>query len=279
MSQQVSAMKGKSTCTRSNRTSPRVSFTDNATQNASPITLSFKHQSPLTNNPLVLSFDKVIGKEFNKNLIASLTSKNAVLKEVRDCVIRCDEECLKELNPYLHSNWRGLHVSVGCLCMDEKVAILNALKDALIEDLHATHPGSRVMVCMAQHYWLPYMNRDLLVRATECKPCTAIGKNLKSIILAKQFQAHKPCTVPNQPIQIDFAGPINNEKGHEIFILTCNDIFSKYPSAEIFDNAKAYNVIKFLDSYIQTHGVPRSLRIDQARCLIGNQVKNFCTKK
>ena len=52
----------------------------------------------------------------------------------------------------------------------------------------------------------------------------------------------------------------------------------KYPSAEIFENAKASNVINFLDNYIHTHGVTHSLRIDQARCLIGNQVKNFCTK-
>ena len=63
------------------------------------------------------------------------------------------------------------------------------------------------------------MNRDLLVRAIECKPCTAIGKNLKPTISAKQFQAHKPCI--NQEIQIDFAGPIINEKKNEIYILTC----------------------------------------------------------
>ena len=145
--------------------------------------------------------------------------------------------------------------------MDEKVAIPNALKDALIEDLHAGHPGSWEMVCMAQHCWWPYMNRDLLVRAIECKPCTGIGRKLKSIIPVKQFQEHKLCIVPNQEVQIDFAGPINNEIGHEIYILTCNDRFSKYPSAENFDNANAY-VIKFLDNYIQIHGVPRSLRID-----------------
>ena len=122
------------------------------------------------------------------------------------------------------------------------------------------------------------MNRDLLVKAIECQSCTAIGKKLKSVILAKQFKAHTPCIVPNREIQIDFAGPINNEEEHEIYILTCNDRFSKYPSAEIFENANASNVIKFLDNYIYTHGVPRSLRIDQARCLIGNQGKNFCTK-
>ena len=123
------------------------------------------------------------------------------------------------------------------------------------------------------------MNCDFLVRATECKPCTAIGKNLKSIIPAKQFQAHKPCIVPNQEIQIDFAGTISKAKDHEIYILTCIDRFSKYPSAEIYDNANAFNVIKFLDNYKHIQGVQRSLRIDQARCLIGNRVKNICTKK
>ena len=56
------------------------------------------------------------------------------------------------------------------------------------------------------------------------------------------------------------------------------DGFSEYPSAEIFENVNASNVIKFLDNYIHAHGVPRSLRIDQARCLIGTQVKKFCTK-
>ena len=116
------------------------------------------------------------------------------------------------------------------------------------------------------------------MRAIECNTCTAIGKKLKSIIPAKQFQAHKPCIVPNQEIQINFAGPITNEKDHEFYILTCIDRFSKYPSAEIFDSANASNVNKFLDNYIHIHGVPRSLRIDQASCLIGNQVKIFCTK-
>ena len=163
--------------------------------------------------------------------------------------------------------------------MDEKVTIPNALKDALIEDLHASHPGSWGMVCMAQQCWWPYINRDLLVKAIECKSSTATGKNLKPVIPAKQFKAHTPCIVPNQEIQIDFAGPINNEKEHEIYSLTCIYRFSKYPSAEIIENANASNVIKFLDNYIHTHGVPRSLRIDQARCLIGNQVKKLLYEK
>ena len=30
--------------------------------------------------------------------------------------------------------------------------------------------------------------------------------------------------------------------------------------------------------YIETHGIPRSIRLDQAKCFIGHQVKTFCNK-
>ena len=162
--------------------------------------------------------------------------------------------------------------------MDKKVAILSAMKDVLMEDLHASHQGSWGMVCMAHHCWWPYMNRDLLDSSIECKPCTAIGENLKSIFPAKQFQPHKPCIVPNQDIPIDFAGPINHEKDHEICILVCIDRFSIYPSIENSENTNASNVIKFLYNYIQFYGNPQYLRIDHARCLIGNQLEEFCIK-
>ena len=187
MSRQVSAMKGKSSPRTTTRTSPRVSLTDDTV-------LYMTHQmpsnsnlcTPLTKSSQVLSFDKAIGKVFNENLIASIKSKDAVLKEVRACILRSDEERLKQLNPYLHSYCRDIHVISGCVRMDEKVAIPNALKDALIKNLHASQPGCWEMVCMGQHCWWPYMNSDLLVRAIECKPCTAIGKNLQALLTMKK---------------------------------------------------------------------------------------------
>ena len=152
---QLSAMKGKSISRTSTRTSPRLYFTTDTVQHMPRHSPSiFNTSSPLTDRPQVLSFDKVVGKVFKMNLIASLTGKDAVQKEVRDCIVRSDEEKLKQLTPYLHSYWRDLlywHVSSGCVCMDEKVAIPNPLEEALIEDLHASHPGSWRMVCMAQH--------------------------------------------------------------------------------------------------------------------------------
>ena len=30
--------------------------------------------------------------------------------------------------------------------------------------------------------------------------------------------------------------------------------------------------------YFENHGIPRSIRLDHAKCLVGHQVKNFCYK-
>ena len=30
--------------------------------------------------------------------------------------------------------------------------------------------------------------------------------------------------------------------------------------------------------YIENHGIPQSIRLDQAKCLVGNRVKTFCNK-
>ena len=54
--------------------------------------------TPLTDSPQALLFEKVVGKVFNRKPITSLASKDAVLKELRDCIIRADDEELKKLN-------------------------------------------------------------------------------------------------------------------------------------------------------------------------------------
>ena len=120
------------------------------------------------------------------------------------------------------------------------------------------------------------MHREILNKAAQCKPCTDIGKNLKPVIPASKWKPLLPCTEPNEEIQIDFGGPITNEKDQDIYFLACFDRFSKYPTVEVFDKANGPNVLKFLDDYIQIHGVPRNIRLDQARCLISYKVKNCC---
>ena len=240
--------------------------------------LSSNISTPLTPSPQVPTFDQIFSKIFSKSLIASLTSKDALLKEVRACILINNESCLKALNPYIHSYWRDFQVRSGCVCVDENLAIPNVLREALIEDIHASHPGTWGMICMAMHCWWPYMNRELVVKETERKSRTAVCRNLKSVIPAKHFKTHIPCVEPDQELQIDFGGPIFDEKGAEVYFLTAIDRFSKYPTACIYEKANGPNVLNFLDMYIKNHGIPHSIRLDQAKCLVGNQVKTFCNK-
>ena len=165
----------------------------------------------------------------------------------------------------------------SCVCIDEKVAIPKVLRKALVEDIHASHPGTCVMICMATHCSLPYMNPEIIVEATEGKTCTDIGKNLKSVIPAKQFKPHIPCVEPDQELQIDFGGHFYDEKSNEIYFLASIGQFSKYPTACIYEKVNGPNVIKFLDMCIENHGVLLSIRLDQAN-FFGNQVKTFCNK-
>ena len=221
-------------------------------------------------------FENNLTQLFTKGFLAVLTSKDAVLKEVPNCILKNNPQRCKEVNPYLFSYWRDLHVRSGCVCVDERVAIPHSIQDAVLESLHLTHPGSWGMITLGQNAFWPYMRREILNKAAQCKPCTDIGKNLKPVVPASKWKPLLHCTEPNEEIQIDFGGPITKEKDQDIYFLACIDRFSKYPTVEVFDKANGPNVLKFLDDYIQIHGVPRNFRLDQARCLIGYKVKNFC---
>ena len=120
------------------------------------------------------------------------------------------------------------------------------------------------------------MNREILNKTAQCKHCTDIGRNLKPVVPASKWKPLLNCSEPNEEIQIDFGGPITNEKDQDIHFLASIDRSSKYPTVEVFEKANGPNVIKFLDEHIHIHGVPRNIGLAKARCLIGYKVKNFC---
>ena len=122
------------------------------------------------------------------------------------------------------------------------------------------------------------MHRKILDKTSDCVPCTQTGKNLKPVIPKSEWRPHKLCQEPYEKIQIDFGGPILNEKDKDIYFLTSIDRYSKYPTVEIFEKANGSNVVKFLREYAYNHGIPRTISLDQATCLVGKQVTNYCNE-
>ena len=179
--------------------------------------------SPSVDDLYLDSLNFALSKIFSSSLMASLTTKDAILKEIRDCILTDNEDRCKQISPYIHSFWKDLHVKNGCICIDDRIALPHAIKDAYIDAIHATHPGTWGMTDMATHALWPYMHRDIATKTAKCNPCVKIEKNLKSIILANKWASLKLSKVPNEGIQIDFGGPYYNEKNQEIYFLACID--------------------------------------------------------
>ena len=87
-----------------------------------------------------------------------------------------------------------------------------------------------------------------------------------------------PSVEPNEEIQIDFVGPILDGQGREVYFLACIDRFSKFSSLKLYNNAKATNIEHFLNKNMSIHGVPRSIRMNQARCQTGNIIRELCNR-
>ena len=215
---------------------------------------------------------------FNTKLIAAMTNRDTVLREVRDCILTGDEQRCKKLSKQIHATWRSLSVQNGCLLLDNKLAIPNSLKESVIDVLHSTHPGAWGMTELGQRIWWPFINRDLINKSKTCRPCTEFGKNLKNKNPKSRWAPLPQCSEPNEEIQLDFGGPIIDGQGREVYFLACIDRFSKFPTLKLVTNANGPNIEKFLNKHIAQHGVPLNIRLDQARCLKGNKVKLLCAK-
>ena len=148
-------------------TAPELTFRTQSTPIATTSTSPYIH-TPISSSPEIQDielskeeiFESNINQLFTKSFLAVLTSKDAVLKKIRDCVLQDDENRCKEVSSYIHSFWKDLHVRSGCLCVDERVAIPNSIKEAVLESIHMTHPGSWGMISLSQYAWWPYMHRD-----------------------------------------------------------------------------------------------------------------------
>ena len=163
---------------------PRVTFQTHSTPNtiASTSAINTQTSSSPESRDIELSREEIfkdyLNQLFTKSFLAVPTSKDAVLEQIRDCVIQDDEARCKEFSQYIHSFWKDLLVKSVCLCVEERVAIPNSIKEVLLESIHMTHTGSWGMISLTQYAWWPYMHREILAKTSDCVLCTEIGKNL-----------------------------------------------------------------------------------------------------
>ena len=79
---------------------------------------------------------------------------------------------------------------------------------------------------------------------------------------------------------MDFAGPIPYKNSTQNrYILVTVDRLSRYPHAETFTNCDTNTGIENLESYSKLHGIPRSIRCDQAQAFKAKEFDIFYKNK
>ena len=131
----------------------------------------------------------------------------------------------------------------------------------------------------SEYLWWQFMNRQIIETCEKCRECTLFGKNLKLAATYNTADSLPLLSGPNQELQLDFAGPIIDEKGSKIFLLVAIDRFSKFPEVLISKTTGAKKVTKFLDSYIRVHGLPRSIRTDHGSGFKNHLVQEFFSNR
>ena len=75
---------------------------------------------------------------------------------------------------------------------------------------------------------------------------------------------------------MDFAGPIPYKNSTQNnYILVTVDRLSRFPHAESFHNCDTETAIEYLEKYCRLHGIPRSIRCDQAQAFKAKEFEIF----
>ena len=168
----------------------------------------------------------------------------------------------------------------NCLVYDNRLVIPNKLELLVLDAIHRKHSGQAGMLALAKLFWWSHIHSDITSKAQGCKHCTDKGKNLKALIPKNKVGSLPNLFEPNQEMQMDFAEPLPfNENTQNNYILVTVDRLSRYPHAETFHNCDTDTAIDYLERYCKQHGLPRSIKCDQAQAFKAKEFEKFCKNK
>ena len=84
---------------------------------------------------------------------------------------------------------------------------------------------------------------------------------------------------PNEELQLDYAVPLSDGAGNQVYILAAIDRFSKYQSVMLTKTTGANKILKFLENYIFTHSIRKAIRTDQYSGFKNKLVDQYCKWK
>ena len=196
-------------------------------------------------------------------ILSELTDEDATLRLMKVAKRNRGYVGFARIYPYIMASWNSAAVVDGSITIDDRIAIPSCLQRIVLSRLHQSHPGQEATVDTAQCLWWPRTPRDIVNLCKNCRECTKLDKNLKPMSPFKMYKSLTPLNAPNEELQLDHAGPLSSGAGNQVCFLLAIDRFSRYPSAKLTKTTGANKILKFLENYIFTHSIPKTIRTDQ----------------
>ena len=197
------------------------------------------------------------------------TDRDPLLARVRTYVLSGwdNVESDDELRPYFARKYE-LSVLNGCVLWGARVVIPPQGRDAVMSELHDTHPGIVRMKALARGYvWWPGMDGELERKVHSCRTCQSVRN------VSDKRQPLHPWEYPGKPwsrLHIDYAGPMDGK-----MFLVVVDAYSKW--MDIFPTSGSTSAITIakLRGLFSTHGLPDLLVSDNATSFTSAEFQEF----
>ena len=90
---------------------------------------------------------------FDADLLAELTEEDRFLGPMKRAIINKDITSFNKLGSYMAQFWTKAAVVNNCVVIENELAILEPLRQAVLTRIHRSHPGQEAMMAASEYLW------------------------------------------------------------------------------------------------------------------------------
>jgi len=181
----------------------------------------------------------------------------------------------------LHKYFRG-HPTQVFVCNNTITVPARENRPKIMEENHSSAIGGHKGITktynrIKQRYSWPNMREDINRYVQSCRPC-----QLKKLVRNKTRQPMVLTDTPDlafDKIAMDVMGPLPTTSSGNMYILTIQDLLTKYSLAIPLEHATAVNIANaFTDEFVCIYGAPKALLTDQGANFVNSLMRNIARK-
>ena len=159
-----------------------------------------------------------------------------------------------------------LSIIDNCILYKNRVVIPKSIREKVLIQLHAEHPGMSVMKSIARSLiWYPGLDTDIEDLVKSCNICVRLSANPSKNNFVQWPKTEKPWA----RIHIDHLFL----EGYIILIVV--DSHSKYIEAEVVKNVSSEETVECLTTIFSRHGLPDTIVSDNATSFKSSKFEEF----